>query len=90
MQLLWPAAVALLAVLAVACSGTNTAATSQLLSFQTVADFSKQRINWAGCGDGLQCAHVRVPVDYAHPAAGTTTIRLDRLPATGDSRGPCC
>jgi pimeloyl-ACP methyl ester carboxylesterase len=36
----------------------------------------------------MECASVRVPTDYAHPAAGTTTIRLGRIAATGDSRGP--
>jgi pimeloyl-ACP methyl ester carboxylesterase len=31
----------------------------------------------------LQCASIQVPVDYAHPHGPTTTITVDRLPATG-------
>lgn len=37
---------------------------------------------WVDCGGGFQCATVEVPTDYAHPAAGTTTIALIRLPAS--------
>jgi pimeloyl-ACP methyl ester carboxylesterase len=77
--------VALLALAAVACAQSPAATQAPPT---TLADFSKQRISWAACGHGLQCASIQVPIDYAHPAAGRTTIRLNRAPATGDSRGP--
>lgn len=48
---------------------------------------------WGPCGDGvpdagteLQCATYQVPLDYRSPQAGTATIALDRLPATGPDR----
>jgi len=31
----------------------------------------------------LQCASIQVPVDYAHPHGPTTTVTVNRLPATG-------
>jgi len=43
-------------------------------------------IAWVDCGGGFQCATLDVPTDYAHPAAGTTSIGLIRLPASDPSR----
>ncbi|QIG41846.1 alpha/beta hydrolase [Nocardioides anomalus] len=50
-------------------------------------------VAWQGCRDSvpgapkaLQCATYQVPLDYRNPAAGTATIALDRLPATGPDR----
>ncbi len=50
-------------------------------------------VAWHGCGRDLrgaskmvQCATYQVPLDYRSPAAGTATIALDRLPATGPDR----
>lgn len=39
-------------------------------------------VEWTDCGSGFQCGSVRVPLDYAHPAAGTIDIAVNRLPAT--------
>jgi pimeloyl-ACP methyl ester carboxylesterase len=49
-------------------------------------------VDWTSCpaGDdlpGLQCATVRVPLDYADPARGTIGIFLDRHRATGRAIG---
>jgi pimeloyl-ACP methyl ester carboxylesterase len=44
-------------------------------------------VSWEDCGDGFECATVEVPLDYADPAAGTTTLALIRLPATGERIG---
>ncbi|MFF0833300.1 MULTISPECIES: alpha/beta hydrolase [unclassified Streptomyces] len=54
--------------------------------------FYKQKIAWAACdGAGvprdLQCGKVTVPLDYAHPGAGTLDLALARYRATGASRG---
>ena len=34
---------------------------------------------------GLECASIAVPVDYANPSAGDTTVEIARLKATGSS-----
>jgi pimeloyl-ACP methyl ester carboxylesterase len=39
-----------------------------------------------GASPALQCATYQVPLDYRDPLAGTATIALDRLPATGPDR----
>jgi pimeloyl-ACP methyl ester carboxylesterase len=39
-------------------------------------------VAWTDCGGGFQCRVVTVPLDYAHPAAGTIDIALNRKPAT--------
>jgi pimeloyl-ACP methyl ester carboxylesterase len=39
-------------------------------------------LSWASCGKGFQCATLQVPLDYAHPDAGTIGIALNRKPAT--------
>jgi pimeloyl-ACP methyl ester carboxylesterase len=40
------------------------------------------RIAWTSCGNGFQCGTVQVPLDYAHPSAGTIDIAVNRKPAT--------
>jgi pimeloyl-ACP methyl ester carboxylesterase len=45
-------------------------------------------LSWTACSypgspAELQCASIQVPVDYAHPHGPTTTVTVDRLPATG-------
>ena len=39
-------------------------------------------VKWTSCGGGFQCGTVTVPLDYAHPDAGTIDIALNRKPAT--------
>jgi pimeloyl-ACP methyl ester carboxylesterase len=39
-------------------------------------------VKWSSCGGGFQCGTVTVPLDYAHPDAGTIDIALNRKPAT--------
>lgn len=47
---------------------------------------------WHACGsdvrgdEDLECATYDVPLDHADPQAGTATLALDRLPATGSDR----
>jgi pimeloyl-ACP methyl ester carboxylesterase len=40
------------------------------------------QIAWTSCTGGFQCGTVQVPLDYAHPDAGSISIALDRKPAT--------
>ncbi|MFF8971775.1 alpha/beta fold hydrolase [Streptomyces sp. NPDC014995] len=54
--------------------------------------FYEQKVTWKACeGDGmpddLQCGKVTVPVDYAHPKAGSLDLALARYRATGEKRG---
>ena len=84
------AAAALAAAALAGCSGSQAASTRPS-SFATLGDFYQQHADWSGCTVAtgrMQCASVRVPTDYANPAAGTTTIRLGRVASSGHSRGP--
>jgi pimeloyl-ACP methyl ester carboxylesterase len=38
-------------------------------------------IHWTSCGDGAQCASVRVPLDHAEPDGPTTPLAVLRVPA---------
>ncbi|MFF3906175.1 alpha/beta hydrolase [Streptomyces sp. NPDC001848] len=81
------ATTAVLALLGAALPGAATAAHGPDLS-----RFYRQRIIWSACeGDGvprdLQCGKVTVPLDYAHPDAGTLDLAMARYRATGRSRG---
>lgn len=53
--------------------------------------FYRQKLTWAACEAGMpkdmQCGKVTVPLDYAHPRAGTLQLALARYRATGPSRG---
>ncbi|ALG13385.1 alpha/beta hydrolase [Kibdelosporangium phytohabitans] len=40
---------------------------------------------WQDCGDGLQCAQVTVPADWARPGGAKITLGLARLPARDPS-----
>ncbi len=37
---------------------------------------------WSGCGSGLQCATLRVPLDYAHPQGPKVSLAVIRRPAS--------
>jgi pimeloyl-ACP methyl ester carboxylesterase len=43
-------------------------------------------VAWKGCGDGFQCATVRVPLDYGDPAGATISLALTKLPAGSPTR----
>ncbi len=38
--------------------------------------------HWSDCGNGFQCADIRVPSDYGNTSAGYLNVSLLRLPAT--------
>jgi pimeloyl-ACP methyl ester carboxylesterase len=77
-----------LLVLALAASGGSAARPAQ-------ADVSPDRtdgarvsstIGWRPCGVRLQCARVRVPLDWAHPRAGTISLAVIRYLASRPAR----
>lgn len=47
----------------------------------TQVDAPVPDIDWAGCGRGLRCATVRVPLDYDDPDGATTRLSLLKAPA---------
>jgi pimeloyl-ACP methyl ester carboxylesterase len=66
------------------------AAVTLALSTAAVAapDQRAQSLSWTACPfpgspAELQCASIRVPVDYAHPRGPAATVTVDRLRATG-------
>lgn len=67
----------------VAAATLATPATAAPAQGQAVTPTS--RINWSSCSDtefeGMQCGTLRVPVDYAHPRAGSLSLALVRRPA---------
>src|SRR3979411_382475 len=47
---------------------------------------SPTNLTWTDCGSGFQCTTVQVPLDYAHPEAGSIGIAVSRKPATDTAR----
>jgi pimeloyl-ACP methyl ester carboxylesterase len=47
--------------------------------------FYTQSINWKDCGEDLNCATIKVPIDYSKPAAGSINLSLNYLASTGDA-----
>jgi pimeloyl-ACP methyl ester carboxylesterase len=47
-----------------------------------LAPFYTQRLAWADCGGGFQCATLRVPLDYGHPKGRSLGIAVVRRAAT--------
>ncbi|WP_199485003.1 alpha/beta hydrolase [Actinomadura craniellae] len=48
--------------------------------------FYNQQVAWAGCGDGFECAHVEVPLDYAAPSKSRLKLAVIRMRARGSDR----
>lgn len=44
------------------------------------------QLRWRPCADGLQCATVRLPLDYDEPGGATVRIALVKSPATNPAR----
>jgi pimeloyl-ACP methyl ester carboxylesterase len=49
--------------------------------------FRPDPIHWTSCGS-MQCASVRVPLDYSRPDGRTIRLFVSRVPAGGDRIGP--
>ena len=65
-------------------AGTGTGAGAGLSAYD------HQRLQWTSCpgidDPRLQCASVRVPLDYAHPGRRAISVTISRLPATDPAR----
>ncbi len=61
-------------VLLVAMSGPAPAAKATVAAHRD----ADTRIAWEGCGKRLQCARVRVPLDWARPRLGTISLAVVR------------
>ena len=46
-----------------------------------MARYLDQRLDWSGCGKGLQCATVLAPLDYGHPDDEAITLAVAKRPA---------
>jgi pimeloyl-ACP methyl ester carboxylesterase len=68
-------------VVALAATGCTRNPPSQTHASPSVTP-SVGALSWTACGKGFQCATLQVPLDYAHPDAGTIDIALNRKPAT--------
>ena len=66
-----------LTIFATACSTNPTTS-----SFPSPSPITPGSVAWTDCGSGFQCGTVKVPLDYAHPDAGTIDIAVNRKPAT--------
>jgi pimeloyl-ACP methyl ester carboxylesterase len=49
-------------------------------------DFYSQAIVWKPCEDNLQCAKVKVPVDYAKPDGDTIELAAVKIASTGNKK----
>ncbi|SDN39615.1 alpha/beta hydrolase [Allokutzneria albata] len=56
-------------------------AVAGLLAGLTTAAGATETLRWRDCGEGVQCADVRVPVDWARPHGQRTSIGLAKIPA---------
>jgi len=52
----------------------------------TLGAFYRQGIDWQPCGGGLQCAELRVPLDYLAPSSTTISLQLVRRHTTAPDR----
>jgi pimeloyl-ACP methyl ester carboxylesterase len=66
----------LVTVLGAACTSNLSNAT------HSTTPAAHGSIAWTDCGGGLQCGSLKVPLDYAHPGAGSMDIFLNRKKAT--------
>lgn len=49
------------------------------------SDFTEQVPQWVACADGMQCADVFAPLDWADPEGERITLRLVKHPAENGS-----
>lgn len=51
-----------------------------------LSGYLAQRLTWSECSNGLECAKILVPLEYADPTAQAITLALARKPATAEPR----
>ena len=49
--------------------------------------FYGQVLDWSSCANGLTCAWLTVPLDYAEPAGTTIRLRVSKVTMTGPEEG---
>ncbi|WP_188196834.1 alpha/beta fold hydrolase [Nonomuraea sp. SYSU D8015] len=59
----------------------NIVASLLIGAVTAVAPVTTAPVSWQDCGDGLQCAQIQVPVDWARGSGPKVTIALAKLPA---------
>ncbi|MGP9724190.1 alpha/beta fold hydrolase [Corynebacterium sp. AOP40-9SA-29] len=69
------------------------ALTATGLTVATTTAANASSLDWEACpadaytADGAECADIEVPKDYSDESAGTITLTMSRLPATGERKG---
>ncbi|MFD1151780.1 alpha/beta hydrolase [Saccharothrix hoggarensis] len=51
-----------------------------------LAEFHRQQLTWTACEDGLECAELVLPLDYARPAADRISLVVSRKKAADPTR----
>lgn len=54
---------------------------------ESLKEFYTQQVDWSDCEKAMQCAKVKVPMDYANPQTQTIELAVVKLPATGKKTG---
>ena len=82
------AASALLMLTACAPDRTQVTPSEMPTAAPTEAGFDAyaQTLEWSTCGS-LQCADVRVPLDWTNPSGESITLKINKLPAKGEAKG---
>lgn len=65
----------------------KAAPTTSASTTSTVPEFVPAPVAWQPCENGLECAQVVVPVDYANPTGPTLTLNVQRAPASVQRTG---
>jgi hypothetical protein len=78
---------------AVVVAGTVTALPAEASAPRTAETARAAKLTWKKCGTAdyptLQCASLKVPLDYANPHGRQITLALSRVPHTADKyQGP--
>ncbi|MFI7643545.1 hypothetical protein [Nonomuraea sp. NPDC049400] len=64
----------------------NIAASLIIGAVTAVAPVTTTPLSWQDCGDGLQCAQIKVPVDWTRRSGPEVAIGLAKLPAQDPAR----
>ncbi|QKW06555.1 alpha/beta fold hydrolase [Streptomyces sp. NA04227] len=68
-------------LLLTACQVASAGADNDPAHSAKLQKFYNQKPRWKNCGDGLQCASLKVPMDYKKPKGRTFTLPLVKHPA---------
>ena len=58
-----------------------------MVTDESLRPFYEQDLEWAACGEGLECTDLTVPVDWDAPEAGRLEVALARRAASGARMG---